>query len=343
VVQHVWSGCSVFGPKVSESARTGGGAATLAIKCAPWRHVAAYLSAIRFSVWAMGNKVGRKLPGVREMMTSYKTTLFAVVVVVAGLLVVWASDISGLENHLTIQTIMNQIGGYLITTGVLATLWDLVAKRSLIDEVLEKAQVPPDVIKAGVDGLTTDMKEVPWAKLFSRATSVELFVAYGSTWRKSNWSALAEFVATANNKLSVYLPDPEHGNTMAALAERFGYSEDKVKGEIADAVKDYSSLQKGKDSTVTLYRRKGQPMYTAYLFDKKTIVVSLYANSTGRSATPILYLGKGTYLNFFVDDLNKVATGSTEVNTEAEKKVLEEAAKVVQEANPHTPESGGSQ
>jgi hypothetical protein len=244
------------------------------------------------------------------------TVLFALLLVGAGLGLMWFSDTPLLQPHKTLQDLINQVGGVLITTGAIAVLWDLFARRELMNEILEKTGVSDEVRDAGVQHLKAASKDISWKELIEGAKSIDVFLAYGRSWFSNYSNSLQKFAESKSTSLNVYLPDPDDSSTMAILASRFGYSVVQLQDLIAETVKNFSDLKKGDGSTVAIFYRKGYPTYTAQRFDRRWLVVSFYPNSVGRADIPTLLLGQGNYLDdFFQKDLDDTATASKALTT----------------------------
>ncbi|HST82553.1 MAG TPA: hypothetical protein VLL08_12530, partial [Kineosporiaceae bacterium] len=86
-----------------------------------------------------------------EVLTNYATTAYAGAVVAVGVLLLWAiTALDWFGRHSTTQAVLEELGGLLITTGVLAILWDLRGKRDIMREVLAKTELSSDVVTTGI-------------------------------------------------------------------------------------------------------------------------------------------------------------------------------------------------
>jgi hypothetical protein len=245
-----------------------------------------------------------------ETMTNLWTILIAVVVVVAGVAALaLAAGWGWLDHHTTIQSVVEALGGILVTTGGLALLWDLRGKRDIIREVLARVEVSSDV---EVTGLQRASMVVPWSDLIGGAKSVDVFISYGSTWLSTYSTELAEFAKQRGNKMRYILPDPEDPTAMAVLAERYDYTAEIVKSKVEESARAVAKLSREGAADIRVYYRRGAPTFTCYRFDD-TVVVTLYQHKVGRGAIPTLVMGRGTFRDFFESDLTDIVLQSREV------------------------------
>lgn len=250
----------------------------------------------------------------RSTVTVLKTLLFAGVLILLGLSLMWVSDIEYFESHKTLKDLVNQVGGVLITTGAIAVLWDFFARKELMNEVLEKVHLSDEVVKAGISQVFANPQKIPWNKLIDDAQSIDAFIAYGRTWYAINAESIRQFVASENRQLNLYLPDPNDQSLMTILAQRTDGDVAKLKQFIADTVTTFRGLQKGRGSAVTLHYRRGYPTYAAHRFDRRSLVITFYRNTPARADVPTLLLNQGTFLEgFFQRDLDDTAEQSQPV------------------------------
>lgn len=248
-----------------------------------------------------------------ETLTNLWTVLVAAGVVVAGVVALALSAGWGwLDGHTTTQTVLEQLGGILITTGGLAILWDLRGKRDIIREVLAKVEVSSDVEATGLQRVSMDWRVVPWADLLGAAKSVDVFISYGSTWLSTYSSELLTFASQRGNKMRYILPDPEDAVAIAVLAERYDYTPEIIKSKILESARAVAKLSRDGAGDIRVYYRRGTPTFTCYRFDE-TVVVTLYQHKVARGPIPTFVLGRGTFKDFFASDLTEIVSQSREV------------------------------
>ncbi len=249
----------------------------------------------------------------RAKLTTYKTVLYGILILAAGFGSMWLSNVSWFARHSALQTTVNQLGGLLITIGGLAILWDLRGKRDMMEEVLEKTRIASDVSAAGIDLVTMKyLDDVPWDDLFQNARRISVFISYGSSWRKVNWTKLQAFAATEGNRLQLFLPDPDDDLTMGVLAKRYDYSLEKIRGAVREAAEEFAALGKSCRADIRIYYRTGDPTYTCYHFGDK-VLVTLYSNRRARGEVPTILVGQGTLRDFFTQDIAAIEKQSRAV------------------------------
>jgi hypothetical protein len=245
-------------------------------------------------------------------ITTYRAALYALLVVLAGIGLMWLSNTKWFESHKALQATANQVGGLLITIGGLLVLWELWAKRDLMNEVLEKARIGADVSAAGVDRVTMNWLDVPWDDLFKNAKHISVFISYGSSWRKLHWPKIEDFAKTKGNSLRLFLPDPDDEATMRVLAQRYDYTLQRIRENVLETAQEFAKLGTTCAADIRIYYRAGDPTYTCYSFDDK-VLVTLYANRRRRGHVPTLLVGQGTFRDFFKEDLDAIENQSRSV------------------------------
>lgn len=262
-----------------------------------------------------------------EKLVTYKVAGLAFIVAIAGVLLMYISNVPDPAASPGWVATLNQVGGLLITTGVLAVLWDLRGKRAFLEEVLDKAKLSSDVGAAGIERVTMNWKEVPWDEFFSSAKHIEVFIAYGSSWRKNNWESIVEFAENERHVLRMYLPNPHDEATMSVLAQRYGYTPEKVQSYVKEASEEFARLGTNSKADIRVYYRSGDPTYTCYRFNEK-FLVTLYANRRERGGVPtMLFDARGTFGEFFKRDLEAVREQSREVSLQELVQVQEDMNK----------------
>lgn len=251
---------------------------------------------------------------VSRVVTS-KSIWLALLVVAAGIIMLWASNIVWFDTRPARQATLNQLGGLLITAGGLGLLWDLRGKRDFMEEVLEKARLASDISAAGIKQVTMDWLEVPWADLFAKSVEVEVFVSYGSLWRRINWENLRKFANQPGRSLRLYLPNPDDEAVMQILALRYDADNaDKIKANIIETAREFEKLQADGRADIKIHYRTGDPSYVLYRFDE-IYVVTLYSHMRKRGAVPVMATqGAGSFADFFKRDIEHIREQSIEKN-----------------------------
>ncbi|MGO4201371.1 hypothetical protein AB4Z09_06355 [Rhodococcus sp. TAF43] len=247
-----------------------------------------------------------------ENATTSKTWAIGLAVALGGVLLLWISSTSWLDELPALETTITQLGGLLVTTGVLAVIWELIGKREIMDEILEKTKVSSDVHSAGIQRATTDWTEPPWETLFKEARTLSIFISYGSGWRSAHWPKLREFTQDKSKVLRVYLPDPDDALTMEILASRYNYSLDMIRSKVTEAAQVFASLSAKDSADIRVHYRAGDHTYACYKFDEK-IIATLYSNARERGEVPVMLVSSGTFYDFFAKDLDAIERQSIEI------------------------------
>lgn len=204
-----------------------------------------------------------------------------------------------------LSEILKNIGGTVFGVGVLAFLWEVFTKRGFRQETLSLVNVAASLDKAGVEAIELNYLEAQWKELFSTAERLDIFYAYGSTWRNTHLIALKDLVARSKMTVRVLFPDPENAPCVAELARRFhGYTLDKLTGLIRDGIRAFEELQTacGKNSKVEIRVTSTSPVYALYLFGVKA-VFTMYRHRPGKGQVPTYIVRRqGTMYTFLEEE-----------------------------------------
>jgi hypothetical protein len=231
--------------------------------------------------------------------------------VIIGLLLMWWSGTSEWQSNDQVQAFLGQVGGLVLATGLLAVAWDLFGRRSLADEVLAKAGLSADVVRAGLTRVTDQyLAEVEWASLFRDVTRLDVFVAYGATWRHTHRASLMQVATRPDARIRVFLPDPRDARTVEVLANRFNTRPDALIGKIHEAIQDFRSIAVPGGATVEVWLRAGDAVFSCYRFDSKA-VLTLYSHARERrTRVPTFVMSGGELFKFVYDELAAIADQS---------------------------------
>jgi hypothetical protein len=164
---------------------------------------------------------------------------YALLVLIAGFGLMWLSKIGWFNSHTAPHATANQFGGLLVTTGGLAALWELRAKRDFMGEMLENARIASDVTAAGIDRVTMQWIDVPWDELFKsskRSSSPTEAAGAICTGRKSS------SLPGQEQFLRLFLPDPDDEAAMSVLARRYAYTSEKIRNHVVETVEEFAKL-----------------------------------------------------------------------------------------------------
>jgi hypothetical protein len=180
---------------------------------------------------------------IQSKLTTRAAAITGGVFVVGGMLLLWWSGTSHWKTNVQMQALLAQAGGLLLATGLLAVAWDLFGRRALAEEVLAKAGLSADVVRAGVVRITNQyLTEVEWSALFRDVSKLDIVVAYAATWRNSHRGSLQAIARRADARIRVFLPDPDDARTVEVLADRFNMRPTDLRVKINEAIRDFKSL-----------------------------------------------------------------------------------------------------
>lgn len=260
--------------------------------------------------------VSGKQGSLTSKLVTYKTAGYGLAIVGLGVFCLWWSNIPWPDDTKVWQATVNQLGGLFVTTGGLGMLWDLRGKRDIMDEVLEKTRLSSDINAAGFGRVTMNWLDVPWEDLFARASQIEVFISYGSSWRKIHWPKIQAFSKNPKHSLRLYLPDPDDDVTMRILGQRYSYTPEKIQENIRETAYEFAKLGSAAQADIRIYYRAGDPCYTSYRFDDQ-VLVTLYSHKRERGDVPTMLVKKGSFGEFFTEDLRYIHDQSTPVPQDA--------------------------
>jgi hypothetical protein len=225
----------------------------------------------------------------------------AAVLVALGVgLLFLAAAIEGPEVSAAVDSTIRELGALLFAAGVLSVFWELLGRRALTKELLDAARLSAEVQNAGLRRIAGHYLDVEWDNLLESASHVDLFFAYGRTWRTAHATPLRRLIERDGTRLRVILPDRDDETLMRQLLAKFGYSTTDLIKNIDDAEADIANFHRVAvaGATVELRRTREFPVYTYYRFDRICFVV-LYSQAPGRFDVPTFECEQGGWLSGF--------------------------------------------
>ncbi|MGN5635821.1 hypothetical protein [Streptomyces sp. AC154] len=252
-----------------------------------------------------------------RLVTNLKYWLLACVGLVVGGALLYTSGLQWFDEHEAFGTLVNQLGGLLIASVALATLWDLVGRRSFFREMLEVLDLKHDVHVSGLDSIGTDYRKVvDWDDCLSSAKNLDIFAAWATTWRNNNQTNLQQLASRADARIRICLPDPNDNTCIKSLAARFNMSQPEARAKLNEAIEGYKKLDANgsRSGRVEIYTTPIFRAFTSYRIDNQ-FVVTLYHHKDNRSGSfPAFTCRKGGSLfAFFEEDLEGVLGASTKI------------------------------
>ncbi|WP_180903688.1 hypothetical protein [Nonomuraea indica] len=233
-----------------------------------------------------------------RQLTTTKTVLIAVLVAVVGLVMLYFGGLNLPWEGA--KALLNNLGSAFIVSVGLALVWDLWGRRAFSREILETARSATEVEAAGLVRIGTNYVEDPdWEDLFRNVRKLDVFVAYGRTWRNAQISRLTSLSNRSDARIRIYLPDPADSETIKHLADRFSMEYSDLVAAIKESRREFAKLQKPGGAKIEVYYRTGDVVFSCYRFDK-TAILTLYSHSRKRSQVPTLVCRDGGSLYQFV-------------------------------------------
>lgn len=248
-------------------------------------------------------------------VTSLTYWLISVVVVVAGLILLFLAGTSAVKRHEIWANLANQVGGLAIASVALASIWELFGRRSFFHEMLEVHRLKSDVTDAALESIGTDYTKIEWAALITTAKHLDIFSAWANTWRNQHLAALTILARKTDSKIRVFLPDPNDRSCVESLAARFNYGKIEAKNKILEARGEYKDLDDGRPTgRIEIWTTSVFRVFTLYRIDDR-FIATLYHHEAGRRASvPVIVCREGgTLASFFATDMEAVHNASRKI------------------------------
>lgn len=248
---------------------------------------------------------------VLSKVTTRSAIALGLIFVIVGGLLLWWSGTSHWKSNEPVQAFLGQLGGLVLATGLLAVAWDLFGRRAFADEVLAKAGLSADVVRAGIVRVTNQyLAEVEWAPLFRDVDKLDIVVAYGATWRNTHRASLQQVAQRAGARIRVFLPDPDDNRTVEVLADRFNTQPADLITKINEAIRDFRSLAVPAGATVEVWLRAGDAVFSCYRFDSNAVLTLYSHGRERRTQVPTLVMRGGELFDFIYNELTAIAAQS---------------------------------
>lgn len=153
----------------------------------------------------------------------------------------------------------------------------------------------------------TYLPDLDWNALFADITELDIFVAYGQTWRNMHAPELTRLAGRASCRIRVFLTDPDDQQTVASLADRFGITPPELRDRIEATRRDYLALRKPGGADIQIRYWAGDRLFSFFRLDQ-TAVLGLYSHSRSRApAVPVLVCqAPGALYQFVLDELRSI-------------------------------------
>jgi len=237
---------------------------------------------------------------------------FVVLVLGIGLIYLGGEFPRYWKTHVGADALIDNLGALLVISVALGLIWELVGKRSFAREVLETLNVATDLETAGIQSIGTQWLQDPdWIDLFKDVRELDIFVAYGSTWRNAHLGQLQNIANRNDAHIYIYLADPGNEAIVRTLAARFNQTPEDLRQRVAATKEDFETLRNSGRADIQVFYFPGDRVFSFYRFDDQ-IVMTLYRHAKGRSAiVPTLVCKKGgTFYEFLKSELDAIKSDS---------------------------------
>ena len=171
------------------------------------------------------------------------------------------------------KSIALELSSVLIVAAIINFVWELQVKRSFADEILAKVGVGQQIRKAGIVSFTANFNyNIEWDQLFRTSRHLDIFFAYGRTWRRTHREELLTFLRRDDAKIRVVLPDPDHESTVEQLATLFRSTKDRVRDDIRQAAIFFEELDNYQNRKVSIWLLPAIPQYSFYILEHFAVI-----------------------------------------------------------------------
>lgn len=232
-----------------------------------------------------------------------KTIIIAIVAGLFGIFLLYLSvNNTFLVGNEIWQTVIRDLGGFLLVTVALTVFWEIMGKRAFMDEILAKAQISKEIKYAGLTKISDSFHhDIDWKLYLKNVNKLDIFFAYAQTWRNTYYQELKSVAARGDARIRVVLPDPGDEQTMIELSRRFGKTRDQLIDLIKEADGYFRKLapsdKKGAD--INIWYLPAAPTFSFYRVDQMALL-ALYTHRKDRAPVPTFVCEMGGTLYDYI-------------------------------------------
>lgn len=239
---------------------------------------------------------------------NWKVIVFSIIsiLVCLGLMIVFNLD--WIKDDVIKNIILSVLSSFIVSAFLLG-LWELFAKKSFAEEILNLADISSNIRASGLEQVYINFKDIDWREAIRNCDELTVVVAYAKTWRNSNSDVLTELVKRKGT-LTVYLPNFNDINILSDLARRFTTTTDDVKQLILESADFYFDI----GATVHLFSGTFSNSY--YIIDKVAIM-SFYNHHHARGEVPALRTNSsGSLYKYIENEIVEISNNSNKYEGE---------------------------
>lgn len=224
------------------------------------------------------------------------------IAIITAAMVVWLTPLIPRES---IKSLANTLLSTISAACLVNVIWEILAKRSFADTILELAKISEVIKTSGIDYVDDNFQSISWQDELQHTKNLTVVLTYGATWRRHNAAYLKKFAENTQNNLVIILPDPAKEEIMSEFDRRFNYPAGKTAQLISDAIKEFNEI----GAKVYLYP---DSLYASYYLLDNSAIMSFFKHTKARSEVPYLHLDSTgslfTYVKKEVDFIFSQAT-----------------------------------
>lgn len=264
--------------------------------------------------------------GLQTQLTNWKTYFAAALFGGLGALLITIAE--GLDAIPTAQTVLRNIGSFLMATILPALLWELVAKRNLLKEVERQINLPPAAHSSGL--LETGVSR-SWLEVTTWGTPKTIDLLLGlceiPRWDGRHGEIVRRLIDRARctgGRMRVAIPNPESHAILELLCIGLGRAvEERHLDEISQELTAFKDALVAEKPThdeagwgVDVYYLATLPRFGYLRVDDKAIVALDTHQSFARTGGgPLVFtLAEGDLLRFFASEFDTL-TGDARLRT----------------------------
>ena len=247
--------------------------------------------------------------GQSEALT-LRAVILSLLLILAGIAALYYSAEFEEYHWLIRASIFRELGAFFLVTFILCLWWEVFGRRSFNDEILNKIGMARNLEVAGITTVAMDFRDsrIDWKTMFSSSTRLDIWIAYGTTWRNSHLPEIEQFLKNKENLIQIAIPNPNDQRIVQTLAHRFGMEPAQLEVKIRETIREFQSLTVG-EGKVRIYLASSVPLFTFYRFNNSA-VVAFYNHRKGRMSVPTFVCTKeGTLYQYIAEEFAFLSSG----------------------------------
>jgi len=239
-----------------------------------------------------------------------KALSFSLAVILIGAIALFTAANESSWSSEEWRVLTRELGALFVVTGALSVFWELLAKRTVIDEVLSRVGIVRNINDSGLLEVTPDFKrDINWERLFQNVRELDIFFAYGRSWQGAHDSKLREVAARGKGHIRVVLPAPEDARIVAELARRFSTEPADIARRIHDTVTAFEELGKASPARIEVWFLPRPPVFSYYRFDDEAIFATYHPRDSKWQVPAFTFARGGSLFEYFEGEFEAMISG----------------------------------